>query len=159
MTNSNFALLLAFGIGVIGGLRALTAPAVVAWAAHLGWLNLRGSPLAWIGSVWAVAIFTLAALGELVSDQLPTTPARTKPAPLVARIVMAGLSGACLCTAAGHSLWLGALLGGIGGIAGAFAGYQTRVGLVRALHVPDSVIAVAEDLVAIGLGWLLVSRL
>src|SRR2546430_9161611 len=27
----------ALGIGIVAGLRALTAPAVVAWAAHLGW--------------------------------------------------------------------------------------------------------------------------
>jgi len=37
--NSGFALLLVFGIGVVTGLRSMTAPAVVAWAAHLGWIN------------------------------------------------------------------------------------------------------------------------
>jgi uncharacterized membrane protein len=31
-------LLLAFLIGVVAGLRSLTAPAVVAWAAHRNWL-------------------------------------------------------------------------------------------------------------------------
>jgi len=71
---NSLALLLAFSIGVVAGLRSLTAPAVVAWAAHLGWLNLHGSPLAFMGSVWAVAIFTLLALVEFVADQLPTTP-------------------------------------------------------------------------------------
>jgi len=48
--------------------------------------------------------------------------------------------------------------GAIGGIAGAFGGYQARVGLVRALRVPDFAIAIAEDMVAIGLGLLLASR-
>src|SRR5712664_3210216 len=75
--NSGFALLLVFGIGVVTGLRSMTAPAVVAWAAHLGWINLHGSPLAFVGSAWAVGIFTLGALGEFVADKLPTTPART----------------------------------------------------------------------------------
>ncbi len=75
--NSGFALLLVFGIGVVTGLRSMTAPAVVAWAAHLGWINLHGSPLAFMGSAWAVGIFTLGALGEFAADQLPTTPART----------------------------------------------------------------------------------
>ncbi len=47
--NSGFALLLVFGIGVVTGLRCMTAPAVVAWAAHLGWINLNGSPwLSWV---------------------------------------------------------------------------------------------------------------
>jgi uncharacterized membrane protein len=156
--NSGLALLLAFGIGVVAGLRSLTAPAVVAWAAHLGWLNLHGSPLAFMGSVWAVAIFTLLALVEFVTDQLPTTPARTTAVPLTARIVMGALTGACLGVAGGGWLWLGALLGTIGGIAGAFGGYQARVGLVRVLHVPDFVVAIPEDLVAIGVGLLIASR-
>jgi uncharacterized membrane protein len=156
--NSGLALLLAFGIGVVAGLRSLTAPAVVAWAAHLGWLNLHGSPLAFMGSLWAVAIFTLLAVVEFVTDQLPTTPARTTAVPLTARIVMGALTGACLGVAGGASLWLGALLGVIGGIAGAFGGYQARVGLVRVLHVPDFVVAIPEDLVAIGVGLLIASQ-
>ena len=152
------ALLLAFGIGVVAGLRSLTAPAVVAWAAHIGWINLHNSPLAFMGSVWAVAIFTVLALVELVADQLPSTPPRTAPVGLSVRIVTGALSGASLGVAGGASLWLAALAGALGGIAGAFAGYQARVGLVRVLHVPDFAIAVPEDLVAIGLGLLLVSR-
>jgi uncharacterized membrane protein len=157
--NANAALLLAFGIGVIAGLRAMTAPAVTVWAAHLGWLNLKGSPLAFMGSMWAVAIFTLAAAAEMIADQLPTTPARTKPGPLAARLVMGGLCGACVLVAAGSSAWLGAVLGGLGGVLGAFAGYQARTRLVRGLGVRDAAIAIPEDLVAIGLGLLIVSRL
>jgi uncharacterized membrane protein len=157
--NSNLALLLAFGIGVVAGLRAMTAPAVTAVAAHLGRLSLQGTSLAFMGSKWAVVILSLAALGELINDQLPKTPPRTQPGPLIARIVMGGLCGACITTASGHLPWLGAVLGAVGAVAGAFAGYKARVGLVKALHVPDFAIAIPEDLVAIGLGWLLVTRL
>lgn len=156
--NSGIALLLAFGIGVVAGLRSLTAPAVVAWAAHLGWINLHGSPLAFMGSMWAVDIFTILALVEFVADQLPNAPSRTAPVGLSARIVTGGLTGACMGIAAGTALWLGALAGAIGGIAGAFAGYHARVGLVRMLHAPDFAIAIPEDLIAIGFGLLLVSR-
>ena len=156
--NSGIALLLAFGIGIVAGLRSMTAPAVVAWAAHLGWLHLAGSPLAFMGSVWAVAIFTILAIVELITDQLPKTPARTKPGPLGFRIVMGLLTGACLGFAGGASAWLGAVSGAIGAVVGAFGGYRARVGLVNALRVPDFAIAIPEDLVAIGLGLLLVSR-
>lgn len=156
--NSGVALLLAFCIGIVAGLRSLTAPAVVAWAAHLGWINLSGSPLAIIGSAWSVGFFTLLALVELVTDQLPSTPARTSAFPLGARIVMGLLTGACLGIAGGISSWLGAILGAVGAIAGAFGGYYARVGLVRSLHVPDFAIAIPEDLIAIGLGLLIVSR-
>ncbi len=135
----------------------MTAPAVVAWAAHLGWINLSGSALAFMGSAWPAGIFTLGALVEFIADQLPTTPARTTAVPL-ARIVIGLLTGGCLGIAGGASLWLGALTGAVGAIAGAFGGYQARVGLVRALHAPDIAIAVPEDLIAIGLGLFLVSR-
>jgi uncharacterized membrane protein len=156
--SSGFAVLLAFCIGVVAGLRSLTAPAVVAWAARLGWINLSSSPLASMSSAWAVGIFTLGALGEFIADQLPTTPARTTAVPLAARIVMGLLTGACLGAAAGASLLLGAIAGAIGAIAGAFGGYQARVGLVRVLQAPDFAIAIPEDLLAIGLGLFLVSR-
>jgi len=156
--NSGVVLLLAFGIGIVAGLRSLTAPAVVAWAAHLGWINLSNTPLAFMGSVWAVAIFTLLALGELVADKLPATPARTSAVGLVARIVMGLLTGACLGAAAGLSTWMAALSGAFGAIVGTFGGYQARTKLVRDLELPDIAIAIPEDLIAIGLGLFLVSR-
>ena len=156
--NSGYTVLLTLGIGVVAGLRSLTAPAVVAWAAHIGWINLHGSPLAFMGSAWAVGVFTVLAVVELVADQLPGTPSRTAPVGLSARIVTGTLSGASLAIAGGATIWLGALAGVLGGVAGAFGGYQARVGLVRTLHVPDFAIAIPEDLVAIGLGLFLVSR-
>jgi uncharacterized membrane protein len=149
--NLNYALALALGIGIVAGLRAMTAPAMVCWAAHLGWLNLHGTPLAFMGSSVAVAIFSLAAMGEYVNDVLPKTPSRTAPGPLIARILTGGLSAACLCASAGQSLLLGAVIGGTGAVIGAFGGYQVRTRLVRALKVKDIFVALAEDLVAIGL--------
>ncbi len=156
--SSGLVFLLAFGIGIVTGLRALTAPAVVAWAAYLGWIKLSGSPLAFMGTVWAVGIFTILALVEYVTDQLPSTPARTVPMQLGARIVMALLCGACLGIAGGMSLWLAAIVAAIGAVAGTFGGYHARIGLGKALHAPDVAIAVPEDLIAIGLGLCIVSR-
>jgi uncharacterized membrane protein len=152
----NYVFVLALGIGIVAGLRSLTAPAVVAWGARLGWLNLHGSPLAFMGSTAAVAIFSLLAIGELIADKLPTIPKRTAPTPLVARIIIGGLCGACLCAAAAKSLFVGTLLGGIGGFIGAFLGYGIRRRLDS--HVKDVVVALCEDLVAIGLSLFLVSR-
>ena len=152
------AIVLSLGIGFVAGLRALTAPALVSWAAHLGWLHLEGTPLAFMGSTVAVAIFTVLALGEYVTDLLPKTPPRTGPPGLIARLVTGVLSGACLAVSGGASLLLGALLGAIGAVIGAFGGYKARTGLVKALNVKDIFIAIPEDLVAIGLGYLLVSR-
>jgi uncharacterized membrane protein len=154
----NCLFVFAFGIGLAAGLRSLTPPAVVAWAAHLGWLNLNNSPLAFMGSIITVVIFSLLAVVELVGDLRPTTPKRTAPMPLGARILMGGLCGACLCAASNQSLSIGAILGAVGGVIGAFAGYEIRRRLVAALHVKDIFVALLEDLVAIGLGCFFVSR-
>jgi uncharacterized membrane protein len=156
--NASQVLLLAFLIGVVSGLRSLTAPAVVSWAGHRNWLNLHNTPLSFIGSTAAVVIFVLLAIVELVADQLPSTPSRLQPPGLIARIILGGLSGAGVAVAGAQSIALGAILGAAGGIAGAFAGYEVRTRLVRALKVPDLVVALLEDAVAIGGGLLIVAR-
>jgi uncharacterized membrane protein len=153
--NANYVFAVAFGIGIVAGLRSLTAPAAVSWAAHLGWLNLHGSPLAFMGSTAAVAIFSLLAIAEYVGDMLPKTPNRTTAAPLIARIVMGGLSGACVCASANQPLLVGIALGGMGGLIGAFAGYEIRKRVVNSLKIKDAIIALAEDLVTIGLAFFL----
>ena len=154
----NYILSFAFGIGFASGLRSLTPPAVVAWAAHLGWLNLNNSPLAFMGSTTAVVIFSLLALFELFLDLQPSTQKRTAPVPLIARILMGALCGACLCATSSQSLIISAILGGVGAVIGAFAGYNIRRRLVSGLNIKDFFIALPEDLVTIGLAYFLVSR-
>ena len=148
---------LAFLIGFFGGLRSLTAPAAVAWAVYLDWLKLDGA-LALVGSVAAVAILTVLAIVELVADKLPRTPSRTAPPGLIARIVMGGLTGACIAASGAQAILFGALLGAIGGVAGCFAGYQARTRIVKALGTRDLYIALLEDVVAIAGSLWVVSR-
>jgi len=154
----NSVFVFALGIGFAAGLRSLTPPAVVAWAAHLGWLNLSQSPFAFMGSIVSVVIFSLLAVGELIADLLPHTGKRTAPVPLLARILMGGLCGACLSAASNQSLIIGAILGAIGGVIGAFVGYEVRRKLVIALNTKDTFIALLEDLVTIGLACFFVTR-
>jgi uncharacterized membrane protein len=156
--NSSLVFLLAFGIGLVTGLRSMTGPALVCWAAHLGWLNLEGSRLAFMESTVATYTFSALALGELVADKLPFIPNRTSPGPLFGRVVLGALSGAALCISTGYSSALGAIVGGAGGVVGAFAGYRARAVLVKSSGLPDWAIALLEDLVAVGGGFLLVSR-
>jgi uncharacterized membrane protein len=111
-----------------------------------------------MGSGAAVIIFTVLAVVELIVDKLPRTPSRTAPPGLIARFVCGALSGACVGVSAGQAPTTGAILGAAGGLAGAFAGYQWRTGLVKALKVPDIVIALLEDAIAIGAGLFIVSR-
>src|SRR5437762_11514240 len=98
-----YVFLLAIGIGIVAVLRSLLAPAVVAWAAHFDLLNLNGSPLAFMGSRTADAVFSVRSIGALITDNLPKPPKGAARGPLLARIPTGGLSGARLFAAAGHS--------------------------------------------------------
>src|ERR1700719_4531433 len=124
--DTNTVLALAFCLGIIAGLRALTAPAVVCWAAHLGWLNLQDSHLAWMGSTAAVAIFSILALAEIINDKLPATGSRLAPPSLVIRSITGALAGSGLAIAAHQSLLVGILLAIVGALAGLFVGYHLR---------------------------------
>jgi uncharacterized membrane protein len=144
-------------IGFVSGLRSFTGPAAVSWAACFAWLNLQDTALGFMGSWAAVAIFSILALAEYVADKLPRTPNRTSAGPLIGRILLGGLSGAALAMSAAHSPALGAVLGGIGAVAGAFSGYEIRRRLVVKIGVKDLFVALPEDLVAIGLAYSLVA--
>src|SRR5262249_59792716 len=127
--NPTLVFSLAFAIGIVAGLRSMTAPATVSWAAHLNWINLHASRLAFLGSIWTVVIITVLALAELVGDKLPNTASRTTPGPLLARMVTGGFSGFALCTAANHAAAIGAVLGAIGGVPGLVCGRPGGGGL------------------------------
>ena len=146
MTLYLFALL----IGVIAGLRAMTAPAAVAWAAHLGWLPLAGTPLAWLGATVTPWIFTALALAELVSDQLPKTPSRKVPPQFITRVVSGGFCGAAIGMTSG--MWIGGMIAGaIGAVIGTLGGADIRGRLAKAFG-KDLPAALLEDLVAVGGG-------
>jgi uncharacterized membrane protein len=150
---------LCFLIGCVAGLRSMTAPAIVCAAAYLRWIHPEATPLAFMDTVGALWVFAIFAIGELIVDKLPKTPPRTAPMGLIARMITGGLCGATLAVSAGKSLGAGALLGLLGGVVGAFAGYNIRHGLVIHMNLPDIVIAVIEDLLAISGGLFVMSRI
>ena len=141
-------LLLALLIGVVAGLRSLTAPAVVSWAALLSWINLHGTWASWVGNVITVVILTILAVAELVIDKLPKTPARTAPPSFAFRIILGAFAGAVIGTAWGYR-WGGLGAGVIGAVLGTLGGYQARKRLVAARSGHDLPIALLEDAVAV----------
>jgi uncharacterized membrane protein len=149
-------LVLSFLIGVVTGLRSMTAPAAVSWAARLGWLQLENTWLAFMGFVATPYVVSVLAIGELIIDKLPKTPSRKAPGPFIGRIVIGALCGAAL-GAASQSLIGGLLAGALGGVAGTLGGYEFRSRLVRAIGGNDLPIALLEDAIAIG-GALLIVR-
>ena len=152
-----FILVLAFLIGVVAGLRAMTAPAAVSWAAHLGLLPLQGTPLAWLGYAFTPYIFTVLALGELINDKLPKTPSRKVPPQFIARVISGSLVGAAI-GAAGQSLILGLVAGAVGAVAGTLGGAALRSKLAG-LFGKDLPAALLEDAIAIILSIVVVTRL
>jgi uncharacterized membrane protein len=148
---------LAFLIGVVAGLRSMTAPAVVSWGARLGWLHLENTWLAFLGSPITPYILSVLAIGELINDKLPKTPSRKTPVPFAARVVVGALCGAAL-GASGQALVGGLLAGMLGAVAGTLGGYEGRSRLVKAIGGKDFPIALLEDALAICGAFLIVSR-
>jgi uncharacterized membrane protein len=147
-------LVMALLIGVIAGLRAMTPVAAVAWAAQLGWIKLSGTLLAFLAQPWAPWVFTVAAIAELISDQLPMTPSRKVPLQFGARLFAGALCGAALGVAAGN-LIVGAVLGVAGAVVGTLGGAEARRRLA-ALFGKDLPAALIEDVAAVGGAFLIV---
>lgn len=141
-------LLLALLIGVVAGLRSLTGPAVVAWAALLQWINLDGTWASWLDHPVTVGLLTVLAVLELIADKLPATPSRTAPVGFTARIILGAFAGAVIGTAWGYTFGgLGA--GTIGAVLGTLGGYTARTRLTTARDGHDLPIALLEDAVAV----------
>ena len=147
---------LAVGIGAVAGLRTLAAPGVLAWAVKRRWIRLGKSPFATIISAKASKRITDLAVSELIADKLPFTPSRLKAGPLASRIVSGAVCGATIYGVVKKPLAEGAVLGGVGAIAGAFSGYHMRKRLSG--DMPSLGVAVLEDALAIG-GAVLITAL
>jgi uncharacterized membrane protein len=140
---------LALIIGFVAGLRTFMALVAVSWAAHVGWLQLSGTWLGFLGSAWTAWIFTALALFEVIADQLPSTPRRTVPPQFGARIAAAALSGAAIGASGGAPV-LGAVVAIVGAVIGTVGGVRVRTKLAAAFN-QDRPAALIEDAIAIAI--------
>lgn len=140
-------IVLALVIGIVAGLRSMVAPAAIAWAAFTGRLNLDGSWLAFLGYRFTPWILSLLALGEFVTDQLPSTPSRKVPVQFGGRLLTGGVSGAAIGVGAG-SWVVGLLLGLLGAVIGTLGGAAARSKLATVFG-SDRPAALIEDGIAI----------
>jgi len=148
---------LALIAGLVAGLRTLTAPAAVSWAARLGFLHLDGTWLAFMGYAWTPWIFTALAVVELITDQLPSTPSRKVPLQFGARLVSGALCGATLGGSGGA--WIAGLVAGvIGAVIGTYGGAEVRARMAKAFG-RDRPAALIEDAAAIALAVIVVAAL
>ena len=142
----------AAALGAVAGLRSMMAPALLSQAARTGSIGLEGTQFEFLSTQRAADIATGAAVLELVADKLPFTPDRTSAVPLIARAASGALVGAALCAARKKDLLSGALVGSVAAVAAAFAGYLIRKKLTENADLPDLLVALAEDAVAMGAG-------
>jgi uncharacterized membrane protein len=144
-------------LGVVTGMRSMTAIAALCWAAWLGLIPEHGWAI-WIAYLAAAIVFTACALGEYVVDTLPKAPKRTATGPALARVVIGALVGALLATAIDEPVAGGIIFGAVGALIGTWGGYWIRMTLDR-LVGHDLPVAIAETLSAIGLAILAIARL
>lgn len=142
--------LAAFLLGLVAGLRAMTAPAVVAWAASLGALGAIEGWFAFMAWRWTAPLATALAVGEWISDQLPSTPSRKVPVQFVTRLLTGALSGGTLGAVVG-SPFVGICAGVAGSVIGTHAGAWARSDLARSFG-RDRPAAILEDAAAVLIG-------
>lgn len=147
----------ALGIGFVAGLRSMTAPAAVSWAATTGRMHLGNSPLALLDTPLAKHTTRKLALGEIVTDKTSFAPSRLKPASLTWRLISGGVCGAAFSASDGDDLRTGAALGVTGALVGSLLGYAWRTRMQQRLDAPDLPLALLEDAVAVGSAVALVS--
>jgi uncharacterized membrane protein/uncharacterized protein (UPF0548 family) len=147
------------GLGVLAGMRSMSAPALVSrrLAREPG---PPGSGLSRALSRRSVSrVLRVLALGELVADKLPWIPARVKPAPLVGRVLSGALVGATAAVGRHGARWGGAALGAVAALASSWAFYSLRRVATQRLRVPDTVVALAEDVAVAALSTRLMPAL
>ena len=144
-------------VGIVAGLRAMTAPAGMSWAAYFGWLPLQNTYLSFLGFAATPYLLTALAIAELISDQLPKTPSRKTPVQFGSRLVSGGLCGAAVGMSGGVMIY-GLAAGLVGAVIGTFAGAAVRMRLAKALG-RDLPAALVEDVVAVGGVALIVAAL
>jgi uncharacterized membrane protein len=134
----------AFGLGLVAGMRSLSACAALTWAAADG--RTRGAVIP--AGPGARALATTAALAEMAGDKMPFAPDRRIPPSFALRLAI-GAAGGWALTGRDARPAYGALAGLVGAVAGTLVG--------RAARGPDSRTAqgrargLAEDMAAAGL--------
>ncbi len=136
-------------LGVVTGMRSMTAMAVLCWFAYRGDLPLDGTWASWAAKLATAIIFTVLALVEYAVDKLPKTPSRTAPGPLSARVAIGGLIGAIVAAGLEGSGVEAVILGVGGALIGTFGGFLIRREIVLQMGGKDWPVALVEDASAI----------
>ena len=142
----------ASALGIVAGMRSMTAPAVVAYLSGSRCSGADREDFGLLG--WPAlgkTVMVLAGL-EAIADKLPFMPSRTKPIPLAGRLLIGAFCGATICSAMKRSKIVGAVAGTFGALGSTFAVHQIRSEISQQLGVPDAAVALIEDATALWTG-------
>ncbi len=143
----------ALGMGAVAGLRSLTAPALFSYmATRRNDGALVETPLGGLASPKVAGTLCALAIGEMIVDKLPQAPNRTIPGSVIFRALSGGVIGAAICAEEREPELPGALLGAVGAVAATYAAYHLRQTTDRKTGLPDPIVALVEDAIAIGSG-------
>ncbi|RYC68593.1 MULTISPECIES: DUF4126 family protein [Spirosoma] len=150
----------AFGLGVVAGMRSLVAPALLSHKlARTMPAKEPQKPIHYL-TLPPVSLGLKAIAGiEILGDKIPNVPDRTFAPEFGARIASGATCGGFLSQAEGADIPVGAVVGGLGTVVGTLAFFRLRQWLTHELGVPDPVVALAEDALAIGVGWSIVNAM
>ncbi len=140
------------GLGVMSGMRSMSAPWLLSYRATKEPRAFKGTWLGWLGYPQIRSLFTLMELGELAVDKTSLLPSRISPLPLVGRVQLGAFAGAAAFTEADKPALLGSIVAAIGAIASSFLFYYLRRSVARKTGLPDLPLALIEDATLAGIG-------
>ena len=134
------------GLGVLAGMRSMSAPTLVSRRLSQA-PGPRTDPLSVaLSKPWVPKVLGVLALGEVVADKLPKTPARVKLLPMAGRVFTGVVAAASSVAGQKRSIVaLAAVLGGAAAVASSWAFYSLRTVATKRYHVPSVAAAFAED--------------
>jgi uncharacterized membrane protein len=150
----------ALQLGIVAGMRSMMAPAFISHKLAQFHPTLpASSKLGFLTSPTTARVLKLLAGGELLGDKVPGAPDRTVAPQFAGRVLAGAMSGAAFSKAEGQSVSYGALVGGVGAVVGTLFFFHVRQWLTHEQKLPDSVVAIAEDAIAIGTSWQIMKQL
>ncbi|MBO0949823.1 DUF4126 domain-containing protein [Fibrella forsythiae] len=154
----NTSYLRSFQIGFIAGMRAMSAPALLSHRlSQTIPVEHPQTLLHYLAQPTTARVFKALAGGEIVGDKLPSAPNRTSPPQFLGRIVMGSTCGAVVSEVEGQQVPVGAILGGLGAVAGTLLFFNLRRWLDHDLGLPDTIGALVEDALVAGGGLAVVN--
>lgn len=150
----------AFGLGVVIGMRALMGPALLSRKlVRTVPVKQPTKPIHYFAQPPVATALEVLAGTEILTDKLPGVPNRTVPFQFGGRIASGATCGAFLSEVEGGDIPVGAVAGSLGAVVGTLAFFNLRQWLHHDLGLPDPLVALAEDALAISAGWAIVNRI